>query len=82
MIVNVVAIDVRADYESVSAFQKSLGKFISNSVRFFRCDFPRLERLSELVRDYVILLLPSGFLKIDLLTERKFLRSGFRSTFI
>lgn len=77
-----MAVDVRTDYESVSAFQKSLGKFISNSVRFFRCDFPRLERLSELVRDYVILLLPSGFLKIDLLTERKFLRSGFRSTFI
>lgn len=82
MIVYVVTVDVCADYESVPAFQKSLGEFIPDSVRFFRCDFPRLERLSELVRDYVILLLTSGFLKIDLFTERKFLCGGLGSTFI
>lgn len=82
MIVNVMTVDVRTDYKSVSAFQKSLGKFISDSVRFFRCDFPGLERLSELVCDYVIRLLPSGSLKIDLLTEHKFLRGCLGSTFI
>ena len=77
-----MAVDVRADYESVSAFQESFGKFISDFVRFFRCDFPRFERLSELISDYIILLLPSGSLKIDLLTERKFLRSSLGSAFI
>ena len=82
MVVYMVTVDVCADYESVPAFQESLGKFISNSVRFFRCDFPRLERLSELVRDYVIRLLPSGSLKIDFLAERKFLCSGLGSAFI
>ena len=82
VVVYVVTVDVCADYESVPAFQKSLGKFISDFVRLFRCDLPRLERLSELVRDNIILLLTSGFLKIDLLTEHKFLRCGFRSTFI
>ena len=82
MIVNVVAVDVCADDKRVSAFQESLGKFISDSVSLFRCDFPRFKRLSELVRDYIILLLPFGFLKIDLFTERKFFRSGLGSAFI
>ena len=82
VVVYVVTVNVCADDKCVSAFQESLGKFISDSVRFFRCDFPRFERLSELVRDYVIRLLPSGFLKIDLLTERKFFRGGLGSAFI
>ena len=82
MIVYVVAVDVCADNKRVSAIQKSLCKFISDFVRFFRCDLTRFERLSELVCDYVILLFPSGFLKIDLFTERKFFRSGLRSAFI
>ena len=82
VIVNVVAVDVRTDYESVFAFQKAFGEFISDSVRFFRCDLPRFKRLSELVRDNVILLLPSGFLKIDFLAECKFLCGGLGSAFI
>ena len=82
MIVNVMTVDVCADDKRVSAFQESLGKFIPDSVRLFRCDFTRLKRLSELVRDYVIRLLPSGSLKIDFLAERKFLCGGLGSTFI
>ena len=82
VIVNVMTVDVCADDKRVPAFQKSFGEFISDFVCFFRCDLTRLERLSELVCDNVILLLTSGFLKIDLLTKRKFFRGGLGSAFI
>ena len=42
VIVNVVTVDVCADDKRVLAFQKALGEFIPDSVRFFRCDFPVL----------------------------------------
>ena len=82
MVVYVVTVDVCADDKRVLAFQESLGEFIPDSVSLFRCDLTRFKRLSELVGDNVVLLFPSGFLKIELLTERKFLRGGLRSAFI
>lgn len=78
----VVAVDMRTNDKRVLAFQKALCKFIPDSVRLFSCDLTRLERLSELISDNIVLLFPSGFLKIDLLTECKFFRGGLRSAFI
>ena len=43
MIVDMVAIDVRADNKRVSAFQKTLSEFIAYPVRLFRCNLSGLE---------------------------------------
>ena len=43
MIVDMVAIDMRADNKRVSAFQKTLSEFISDPVRLFRCNLSGLK---------------------------------------
>lgn len=60
VIMNVMPIDVCANNESMLAFEKSLGEFISDAVGFLGGHFARLEGLADLVGNNIMLLLASG----------------------
>ena len=51
---------VRTNIESVFTFQKSRGEVISDLIRFLRCHFSRLKRLTNLVNQYFVLFLFPG----------------------
>ena len=78
MIMNVVPIDMCANDKGVFAFEKSLGELITDPVCFLGCHFSRLEGLAELISDYIMLLLTSGSLEVNLLAERELSRRSFR----
>ena len=72
MIVNVGFVNVRTNNESVISLGEPLGKFITDSIRFLRCDFTGLEGLPKLICDDIILLIPSCVLSVFFLGKRKF----------
>ena len=51
---------VSTNIESVFTFQKSRGEVISDLIRFLRCHFSRLKRLTNLVNQYFVLFLFPG----------------------
>lgn len=60
VVMDVFAIHMGTDKEGVSAFQEPFGKFIPDLIRFFRCHFTRLERLTYLISNHIIFLFTPG----------------------
>ena len=60
VIMNVMPIDVCANNESMLAFEKPLGEFVADAIGFLGGHFARLEGLTDLVGDNIVLLRASG----------------------
>ena len=79
---DVFAINMSTDNEGVSSFQKPFGKFISDLIRFFRCHFSRLERLTYLISNYVIFLFTPGTDSVLPFRQSEFRRRCLYITFV
>ena len=64
MIVNVSFVNVGTDDKGMITFQEPFGKFITDTVCFFRRNLTRLERLPDLISDYVAFLIATGDLVV------------------
>ena len=60
MIVDVAAVGVGGDDESVPAFQEPLRELIADAVGLLRRDLAGLEGLAHLIGDHIIFLVPPG----------------------
>ena len=58
--------------ESVIAFQKPLGKFVTDAVCFFRRDLTGLKRLAYLIGNHIVLLRSAGVRVILTFGKQKF----------
>ena len=65
VIVDVGLVDVRADDERMTAAGKPFGKFFTDPVGLFRCDFSREKRLPEMIGNHIVRAPhPSRFLNV------------------
>lgn len=82
MVMDMRAIRMRANDESIVAFEKSAGQFITDLVRFFRRDLARFKRLPNLIGNHIVLLRSSGEDLILALGQQKLTLNRARITFI
>src|SRR5574344_2791846 len=75
-------VDVSGNKKSIFSLGKSHRQFIAHLVCFFRCNLSRLERLSYLISNNIVLLLSPGDVLILTLSKQELFISRFGITFI